>query len=174
MALERRTSCRDMAGRKREYETIYILKPDVSADMLGAVNTKMRQVIEGQGGQLLKIDNWGKRKLAYEVAKNSRGVYLFLHYLGTAGVVEELERNLRLQEAVIRTYSVKIAENIDPATRTSEVTDENFAAAGTPGPDRDDVVTAPSERPFGDDEEGAFDFEEAVFGELDGNKGGSR
>lgn len=174
MAEARTGSSRDIRGRQREYETIYILRPDVTNDGIGAVNAKVRGVIEAGGGRLLKIDNWGKRKLAYEVAKNSRGVYLFLHYLGTAGVVEELERNLRLQEAVIRTYSVKIAENIDPATRTSEVTDENFAAAGTPGPDRDDVVTAPSERPFGDDEEGAFDFEEAVFGELDGNKGGSR
>jgi len=173
MALQRIGSARDMAGRKREYETIYILKPDVTSEVLGSVNAKMRSVIEGQGGKLLKIDNWGKRKLAYEVAKQSRGVYLFLHYLGTAGLVDELERNLRLQDAVIRAYSVKIAENVDPGVRTSEVTDESFAQAGTPGPDRDEVVTAPVERPFGDEEEGAFDFEEAVFGELDG-KGGSR
>ncbi|HET6281174.1 MAG TPA: 30S ribosomal protein S6 [Polyangia bacterium] len=169
MAQVRLGSSRDMAGRKREYETIYILRPESTNDVIGQVNTKVRGVIEGGGGTLLKVENWGKRKLAYEVAKQMKGIYLFFSYLGTAGLVEELERNLRLTDSVIRYYSVKMAENVDPATRTTEVTEESFTKAATPGPDEEEIATGQANlrAVFGDDEEGAFDFEEAVFGAVD-------
>jgi small subunit ribosomal protein S6 len=162
-------SSRDIAGRKREYETIYILRPDIGNEAVGLVNTKIRGVIEAGGGSLLKVENWGKRKLAYEVQKQMKGMYLFFSYLGPAGLVEEVERNLRLTDSVIRTYSVKMAENVDPATRTSDVTEESFAKAATPRPDEEEIATGQANlrAVFGDDDEGAFDFEEAVFGSDD-------
>ena len=165
---QRLGSARDMAGRKREYETIYILRPDSTSDVIAQVNQKVRGVIEAGGGTLLKIDNWGKRKLAYEVKKQLKGIYLFFSYLGTAGLLEEVERNLRLTDSVIRNYSVKIAENVDPAARTSEFTEEAFTKAATPGPDEEEIATGQANvrSPF-DEEEGAFDFEEAVFGGVD-------
>src|SRR3954465_12816079 len=83
---QRRGSARDLAGRKREYETIYILRPDSTTDVISQVNLKVRGVIETGGGTLLKVDNWGKRKLAYEVKKQLKGIYLFFSYLGTAGL----------------------------------------------------------------------------------------
>src|SRR5437763_1038370 len=168
-SVQRRGSARDLAGRKREYETIYILRPDSTTDVIAQVNQKVRGVIEGGGGTLLKVDNWGKRKLAYEVKKQLKGIYLFFSYLGTAGLVEEVERNLRLTDSVIRYYSVKMAENVDPAGRTSEVTDESFTKAATPGPDEEAIATGQANirAVFGEDEEGAFDFEEAVFGAVD-------
>jgi small subunit ribosomal protein S6 len=166
-------SARDMAGRKREYETIYILRPDSTTDVIAQVNQKIRTVVEAGGGTLLKVDNWGKRKLAYEVKKQLKGIYLFFSYLGTAGLVEEVERNLRLTDSVIRYYSVKIGENIDPAVRVSEMTEESFTKAATPGPDEEAIATgqADARSPFEDDE-GAFDFEEAVFGSADEPRGG--
>ena len=169
MAEKRRVSCRDIPGRTREYETIFILKPDVTNEVIGATNSKIRGVLEAGGGTLLKIENWGRRKLAYEVKKQLKGIYVFLRYLGGAGLVEEIERNLRLTDSVIRHYSVKIAENVDAATRISEVTDELFANASVPGPDEEAIATGQAgARPFGEeDEEGAFDFEEAVFGKVD-------
>jgi small subunit ribosomal protein S6 len=169
MAQVRHGSSHDIPGRKREYETIYILRPDITNEAVGLVNTKVRGVIETGGGTLLKVDNWGKRRLAYEVQKQMKGMYLFFSYLGTAGLVEEVERNLRLTDSVIRTYSVKIADNVDPAARTSEVTDESFAKAATPRPDEEEIATGQANlrAVFGDDEEGAFDFEEAVFGTDD-------
>ena len=169
MAEKRRVSCRDIPGRTREYETIFILKPDVTNEVIGATNSKIRGVLEAGGGTLLKIENWGRRKLAYEVKKQLKGIYIFFRYLGNPGLVEEVERNLHLTDSVIRQYSVKIAENVDPATRTSEVTDELFANASVPGPDEEAIATGQAgARPFGEeDEEGAFDFEEAVFGKVD-------
>jgi small subunit ribosomal protein S6 len=169
MAEKRTGSCRDIPGRTREYETIFILKPDVTNDVIGQVNTKIRHVVEAGGGQLLKVENWGRRKLAYEVKKQLKGVYIFFNYLGSAGLVEEVERNLHLTDTVIRFYSVKAAENVDAATKTSTVTDETFANASIPGPDEEAIATGQAgARPFGDEEEeGAFDFEEAVFGKVD-------
>jgi small subunit ribosomal protein S6 len=165
---QRRGSARDMAGRKREYETTYILRPDSTNDVIAQVNTKARAVIEANGGTIIKVENWGKRKLAYEVQKQLKGIYLFFSYLGSAGLVEELERNLRLTDSVIRYYSVKMAENVDPAARVSEFTEEAFTKASTPGPDEEEIATgqASARSPFEDDE-GAFDFEEAVFGGVD-------
>jgi len=169
MAQMRLGSSRDMAGRKREYETIYILRPESTTDVIGQVNAKARAVIEAGGGRLLKVENWGKRKLAYEVQKQMKGVYLFFSYLGTAGLVEELERNLRLTDSVIRYYSVKMAENVDPAVRVSDFNEEAFTKAATPGPDEEEIATGQANlrAVFGDEEEGAFDFEEAVFGAVD-------
>lgn len=166
---KRRESCRDIPGRTREYETIFILRPDSTNEAIGAVNAKIKGVLEAGGGRLLKIENWGRRKLAYEVRKQLKGIYVFWRYLGGAGLVEEVERNLRLADNVIRAYSVKVGENVDPATRVSEVTDEAFANASVPGPDEEAIATGQAgARPFGDDdEEGAFDFEEAVFGKVD-------
>ena len=166
MAQPRYGSSQDIPGRKREYETIYILRPDITNEAVGAVNTKVRGVIEAGQGTLLKVENWGKRRLAYEVQKQMKGMYLFFSYLGPAGLVEEVERNLRLTDTVIRTYSVKIADNVDPASRTSEVTDETFAKAATPRPDEEEIATGQANlrAVFGEDEDGAFDFEEAVFG----------
>ena len=169
MATKITGSSRDIPGRKREYETTYILRPDISNDGISSVNSKIRGIIETGGGNLLKVENWGRRKLAYEVKKNLKGVYLFFNYLGTAGLVEEIERNLRLSDSVIRYYSVKTAENVDPAGKTSTVTDESFAGAAVPGPDEEAIATGQAGvRAFGEEEEeGGFDFEEAVFGSSD-------
>ena len=169
MAKQLLGSSRDIPNRKREYETTYILKPDISTDGISAVNAKIRGIIEAGQGNLLKVENWGRRKLAYEVQKNLKGVYLHFNYLGPAGLVEEVERNLRLSDQVIRYYSVKVEENVDADSRTSSVTDESFACASVPGPDEEAIATGQAGvRSFGeDDEEGGFDFEEAVFGSSD-------
>ncbi len=174
MAQARLGSSRDIPGRKREYETIYILRPDIANDAIGAVNTKIRGIIEAGGGRLLKVENWGRRKLAYEVKKQLKGVYLFWKYLGDAGLVEEVERNLRLSDQVIRYYSVKTAENVDTAAVNAEITDETFANASVPAADEEAIATGQAgARPFGDDDDdGAFDFEEAVFGKVDEPRGG--
>ncbi|MGZ3342889.1 MAG: 30S ribosomal protein S6, partial [Reyranella sp.] len=103
-------SMRDEPGTQREFETIFILRPDTNQDGIQLVNTRVRTVIDQMGGRLLKLDNWGKRKLAYEVKKQLKGIYLYWQYLGTPGVVEEIERNLRMLDTVIRYYTVKVDE----------------------------------------------------------------
>jgi small subunit ribosomal protein S6 len=155
MPAERRLgAARDIPGRKREYETIFILRPDTTSEVIAAVNAKLRGLMEASGGRMLKVENWGRRKLSYEVKKQTKGIYLFWSYLGDAGLVEKVERQLRLTDSVIRANTVKIAENVDGAARASEVTDESFAGASVPGPDEEAIATGQAVvRPFGEAED---------------------
>lgn len=100
----------------REYETIYILRPDVDNDLAERVVERARDVIARLGGTLTKLDNWGKRKLAYPIQKNSRGIFVYLKYVGFSDLVAELERNLRLVDEVVRFQTVLLDEDIDPST----------------------------------------------------------
>jgi small subunit ribosomal protein S6 len=147
-------SMRDAPGTQREYETIFILRPDTPQDGILSVNNRVKGVIDQMSGKLLKLDNWGKRKLAYEVRKQLKGIYLYWRYLGSSGVVEEIERNLRMLDTVIRYYTVVVDRDVDPVARPSDVTEETFHKAATTGPDEEEIATgAAAARGFGDDDD---------------------
>jgi small subunit ribosomal protein S6 len=137
-------SLADAPGRKREYETIFILAPDTQNADVAQLNARLKGIIEDMGGAIVRVDNWGKRKLAYEVQKNLKGIYLYWQYLGSAGLVEELERNLRLLDPVIRYMTVKVDENIDPTARPSEMDDAAYDRAATTAADEEDLVMGTS------------------------------
>jgi small subunit ribosomal protein S6 len=99
----------------REYETIYILRPDVDNETAEKVVERAKDVIARLDGTLTKLDNWGKRKLAYPIRKNSRGIFVYLKYVGFSDLVAELERNLRLVDQVMRFQTVLLDEDLDPA-----------------------------------------------------------
>lgn len=100
----------------REYETIYILRPDISNDAAEKVIERAKDVIARLDGTLTKLDNWGKRKLAYPIQKNTRGIFVYLKYIGFNDLVAELERNLRLLDEVVRFQTVLLEEDVDPAS----------------------------------------------------------
>ena len=147
------TSMRDEPGTQREYETVFILRPDTNQDGIQLVNTRVRGVIDQMGGRLLKLDNWGKRKLAYEVKKQLKGIYLYWQYLGTTGVVEEIERNLRMLDQVIRYYTVKVDENVDPTAKPAAIDDETFNKAASTVPDEEELATGAAQLPRFHDED---------------------
>ena len=158
-------SMRDEPGTQREFETIFILRPDTNQDGIQLVNTRVKHVIDQMGGKLLKLDNWGKRKLAYEVKKQLKGIYLYWQYLGTSGVVEEIERNLRMLDSVIRYYTVKINEDVDPNARPQGVDDEAFNKAATTVPDEEELVTGAAPMPRFDDDD--LDLDDEFLPALD-------
>lgn len=100
----------------REYETIYILRPDVDNATAEKVVRRASDVVKRLGGTLTKLDNWGKRRLAYPIKKKTRGIFVYLKYVGFGDLVAELERNLRLLDEVVRFQTVLLREDIDPAT----------------------------------------------------------
>ena len=159
---EVRASIRDEIGTLREYETVYILKPDTAQDEISQMNARVRQILESMGGKLLDLDNWGKRKLAYEIKKQLKGIYMYWRYLAPSGVVEEVQRNLRMLDTVIRYYTVRIGENVVPDTRTSAVDDARFSAAAEVRPDEEEIVTGAAEREEYDDEFGEPNMDEEV------------
>jgi small subunit ribosomal protein S6 len=143
-------SQRDEPGTQREYETIFILRPMATSDQIQDVNNRVRRIVEQGGGKVLRLDNWGKRKLAYEIRKQLKGIYLYWLFLGDAGMVAEIERNLRMLDLVIRYFSVAVDEDVFPDARPSAVDDETFAAAATIIPDEEDAYMG---RTFDEDEE---------------------
>jgi small subunit ribosomal protein S6 len=100
----------------REYETIYILRSDVDNAGAEKVVNRVKDVIARLEGTLTKLDNWGKRKLAYPIQKSNRGIFVYLKYVGYGDLVAELERNLRLLDQVVRFQTVLLTEDIDPAS----------------------------------------------------------
>jgi len=104
------------AGAKpKEYETIYILRPDVDADTADRVQARVAEVVDRGQGKLVKVESWGRRRLAYPVAKQRRGVYVYVKYVGAGGLVAELERNLKLQDAVLKFQTVTVRDQVDVA-----------------------------------------------------------
>ena len=99
----------------REYETIYILRPTVDNATAEKIVDRAKDVISRLDGKLTKLDNWGKRKLAYPIQKTNRGIFVYLKYVGYGDLVAELERNLRLLDEVVRFQTVLLQEDIDPA-----------------------------------------------------------
>jgi small subunit ribosomal protein S6 len=110
------TAAASVTRLAREYETIYILRPDVSNDAAEKIVERAKDVIARLDGTLTKLDNWGKRKLAYPIQKNTRGIFVYLKYVGFNDLVAELERNLRLLDEVVRFQTVLLVEDIDPAS----------------------------------------------------------
>ena len=153
-----RQSLRDTPNTAREYEPIYILRPNTANEAVAEVNTRIKGVIESMGGKVLKVDNWGKRRLAYEVAKERKGIYLYWRYLATSGVVEELERNLRMLDSVIRYYTVKVDDDVVADAKPTEVTDETWAKAAETAADEEEIMTGQAPRsPFFEDEDDEID-----------------
>lgn len=149
--MARLQSLRDAPNTAREYETTYVLRPNTANDGVAEVNTRVRGIIEGMGGKIIKVDNWGKRRLAYEVRKERKGIYLYWLYLATPGVVDEVERNLRMLDGVVRYLTVKVDDNVDVGARPSEADDAAFERAATTAADEEDMFLS---RPGGEGEEG--------------------
>ncbi len=99
--------------RSREYETIYILRADVDAEAAERVQARVGDAVEREHGKLVKVETWGRRKLAYPLKKHRRGVYVYLRYVGAGGLVAEVERNLKLQDAVVKYMTVQTADDVD-------------------------------------------------------------
>jgi small subunit ribosomal protein S6 len=99
-------------NRVREYETIYILRGDIDPDGAERVSSRVSDVVAREQGKLVKVESWGRRRLAFEIGKQRRGVYMFLRYLGRGSVVTELERNLRVFDSVIRYQTVQVRDDV--------------------------------------------------------------
>lgn len=99
--------------KSKEYETIYILRSDVDADTADKVQGRVAEVVGRDSGKLVKVESWGRRKLAYPVGKQKKGVYIYVKYVGRGGLVQELERNLKLQDSVLKFQTVLTNEEVD-------------------------------------------------------------
>ncbi|NLW06472.1 MAG: 30S ribosomal protein S6 [Clostridia bacterium] len=86
----------------RNYEAVFVIKPDLEADATAAIVEKFTQLIADQGGEVTKLTQWGKKRMAYEVRKYREGYYVLMEIKGTPAVVQELERVFKITEEILR------------------------------------------------------------------------
>ncbi|OPY58695.1 MAG: 30S ribosomal protein S6 [Pelotomaculum sp. PtaU1.Bin035] len=91
----------------RKYEVVFVLRPDLDEEKNTEVIEKFKGLIESQGGEVLKLDKWGKRRLAYEVKDVREGFYVVLHMNAESKVSSELDRVFRITDEVLRHIIVR-------------------------------------------------------------------
>lgn len=137
----------------RNYESIYIIHPDVVGDELTAMVEKFQKVLTDQAAEIHKLDNWGVRKLAYPIKKVERGCYVQTLFSADAPVIAEFERRLRLDEKIFRFLTVRF-EGEFPAVVEAEAATEEAAepvaekvaeTAAEESPANEDVAPAKEE-----------------------------
>ncbi len=92
------------------YESIFILRSSLSEEEAAGVQEKMKGALEKLGGSIIKAENWGKKKLAYEIKHDRRGTFTLLQFEASGNVVSELERLYRLEDSVLKFLTVKVDE----------------------------------------------------------------
>ena len=110
----------DRKGWLNEYETIFVLPNDQTDEAAEKAAERLRGVVAREGGRVVKFTFWGRKKIAFDIAKSNRALYVHMDYLGGGKTVDEVERNLRNSEEVVRFQSALIKKLVDPETRPTE------------------------------------------------------
>jgi len=128
-------------GTDREYETIFILRPTATKESSESISSRLTEVITREGGKLTRVENWGRRRLAYPVAKQKRGVYVYFKYAGGGGLVSEVERNLRMLDDVVKYQTVKVRDAVNLAGLQVQAEDVKFEhIEAPPDPEGEDSL----------------------------------
>ncbi len=96
----------------RRYETIYILRPGLGENEITTIIENTNQLIKDVDGSIISFQKWGMKKLAYLIKKESQGFYVYCDYTATPEVVAEMERKFRIDDAVLKYLTVKLADSI--------------------------------------------------------------
>ncbi len=116
----------------REYETVFITKPDLPESTLKQINERLKALIEKHKGHLFYAKNMGRRALAYPIAKQTKGIYTCLDYASAGSIVSDLERNLRLDDNILRFLTVMKKDEVDVDARVAEIAARGEDTAALP------------------------------------------
>ena len=93
-----------------KYESVLIARQDLGASQVNTLVDELKNVISAQGGEVVRVDNWGLKNLAYRIKKNRKGHYVLMNISAPASAVAEYERVMRVNEDIIRYMTVKVEE----------------------------------------------------------------
>jgi small subunit ribosomal protein S6 len=136
----------------RTYEIVYIAAPNTSDDDLAKLNAQLEKAVSDLGGTITKTENWGRKKLAYKIGKHDEGIYVVLFIEGSGREIAEVERRLRVNDAIIRHLSVRTDEDLKRAAKLKKRRKVAVKATTVGGADGAEEIEDEEE---GDDE--AFD-----------------
>lgn len=116
------------------YETTLIAKASIGEDQVQSIKQKVEGIIQAHQGQVGNFEDWGTRRLSFEIQKESRGRYLYFGYTGNNATVAELERNLRINESIVRFLSINVSDenNLElvkrpsPMKKVKKATEESY------------------------------------------------
>jgi small subunit ribosomal protein S6 len=109
-----------------QYELMVILDPEIDERTVAPSLDKFLGVIRNEGGSIETVDIWGRRRLAYEINKKTEGIYAVVNFTATPAATQELDRQLKLSEAVMRT---KVLRTEEAVARAASIEAENSARA---------------------------------------------
>ncbi|MGE0594288.1 MAG: 30S ribosomal protein S6 [Vicinamibacterales bacterium] len=143
----------------RKYELVYIVSPDATEEQVADLHAQVEAIAQRLNGQIEKTDNWGRRKLAYEIGPHKEGIYVLEEIAGDGELMKEIDRRLKVTDLVIRHLVVRVDEErsvIDRArTLRTETSRRRRVARGLP-PDRQ-----PGEGQRGDGDDDRDDRDDA-------------
>ena len=108
-----------------KYESVLIARQDLGASQVNTLVDELKNVISAQGGEVVRVDNWGLKNLAYRIKKNRKGYYVVLNISAPANAIFEYERLARLNEDIIRYMTVKVEEFGNNNEETSSEAEAN-------------------------------------------------
>jgi small subunit ribosomal protein S6 len=142
----------------RKYELVYIVSPDATDEQVADLHTQVEAIVQRLGGQLEKTENWGRRKLAYEIGRHKEGIYVLEVILGGGELMKEIDRRFKVTELIIRHLAVRVDEEQEVVERLraerTEVSRRRRVARGLP-PDRQ---PGEGQRESDDDRDDRFDM----------------
>jgi small subunit ribosomal protein S6 len=103
----------------RKYELVYITPPETTDEVLAGLHTQIAEIVAAGGGTIDSTENWGRRKLAYEIERFREGIYVLENLTGPADLTSELERRLRVMDIVLRHLVIRVDEEVAVADRAS-------------------------------------------------------
>ncbi len=112
-----------------EYENVFIIRPDLDDAEVEATASKLEDAVRELGGHILDRDDWGKRKLAYSIARYTRGHYVLLSLILAPTEVKEVERRMRLDDRIIRFGMFKQTDDVDVESLLAEAAERRKTAA---------------------------------------------
>jgi small subunit ribosomal protein S6 len=113
----------------RRYETILITDPDMAEEARKAITDRIGELMAAEGGSLIKQDDWGIRKLAYEIRKKPRGFYTLFDFCGQGALVDEMERQFRIDDRVLKYMTVLLDKEADLESIKAEMAAAESATA---------------------------------------------
>lgn len=105
-------------SQARQYELVYIMAPEATEQAIAELHTQIEAIIARYQGELVKTENWGRRKLAFRIGKHREGTYVLEVFTGTGELTKELDRRLKVIDSVIRHLCVRVDEELRLAERT--------------------------------------------------------
>jgi small subunit ribosomal protein S6 len=147
----------------RQYELVFILPPDTTEQQVTELHQQLEAVVSKMSGQIEKTENWGRRKLAYEIARHKEGFYVLEVINGSGELMKELDRRLRVMDQVLRHLVVRVDQEkkVVDRTRTKRQTESERRRVkrGLPPQRQPGEGRAPADADEGDDDH--FDGMEA-------------